>query len=210
MSPNDFFYLVLGFLGSFIGTIPFGPINLSVVDATLRDGMKGAIIFAIPAAIVEFAYSYFSLSFYWVLNEQVTTSKWISILVMIVFLLGGLYFFFKKEKPSTDGPEYKRKNNFLKGFIIATLNPQAIPYWIFVIGYYNLKNYVDISCTEHLDLLLSFVLGAALGKMACLYLYALLSNRIAHRLGRISALMNKIIGLVLFFIALVQLIQFFL
>ncbi|GAB5554622.1 MAG: hypothetical protein Sapg2KO_42130 [Saprospiraceae bacterium] len=210
MGPNDFFYLVLGFLGSFIGTIPFGPINLSVVDATLRDGMKGAIIFAIPAAIVEFAYSYFSLSFYWVLNEQVTTSKWISILVMIVFLLGGLYFFFKKEKPNTDGPEYKRKNNFLKGFIIATLNPQAIPYWIFVIGYYNLKNYVDISCTEHLDLLLSFVLGAALGKMACLYLYALLSNRIAHRLGRISALMNKIIGLVLFFIALVQLIQFFL
>lgn len=209
MNPNDFFYLVLGFLGSFIGTIPFGPINLSVVDATLKDGMKGAIIFAIPAAIVEFAYSYFSLSFYWVINEQISSSQWIPILIIFIFLLGGFYFFFKKEKPSTEGPEYKRKNNFLKGFIIATLNPQAIPYWIFVIGYYNLKHYVEMSSTEHLDLVLSFVIGAALGKIVCLYLYALLSKRIAHRLGRISALMNKIIGTVLFFIALIQLVQLF-
>ena len=207
MNPNDYFYLTLGFLGSFIGTIPFGPINLSVVDATLKDGIKSAVIFALPAAIIEFVYSYLSLSFYWVLNEEISTSRWIPILVIFIFLIGGFYFFFKKEKPSTDGPEYKRKNNLLKGFIIATLNPQAIPYWIFVIGYYNMRNYVDMTSTEHLDLVLSFVIGAALGKISCLYLYAFFSYRIAHRLGKISALMNKIIGMVLFFIALVQVVQ---
>jgi threonine/homoserine/homoserine lactone efflux protein len=209
MSPDGYFYLILGFLGSFVGTIPFGPINLSVVDTTLKDGMRGAMIFALAAAIIEFIYAYLSLSFYWVLNEQIASSRLIPMLVVIVFFLGGLFFFFKKDKRSANGPENKRKNNFIKGFIIAVLNPQAIPFWIFVIGFYQMQHYLNMHTIDHLDFVLAFVIGAALGKITCLYLFVLLSKRIAHRLGRISALMNKIIGVVLFFIATVQLVQLF-
>ena len=207
MAYSHFFYLVLGFLGSFIGTIPFGPINLSVVDTTLKDGMRAAMVFALAAAIIEFIYSYISLSCYWTLNAQIESNKWVPIIVAIIFLLGGLYFFFKKGRGSKEVEEPPKRSNFIKGLIISVLNPQAVPYWIFVISFYQMRDYISMSTTQNLQIILFFVSGAFIGKIACLAAFAYLSKIIAHRISRISLLMDKIIGVVLFIIGISQFVK---
>ncbi|MEO0338775.1 MAG: LysE family transporter [Bacteroidota bacterium] len=207
MEYSLFFYALLGFLGSFFGTIPFGPINLSVVDTTLKDGMRSAMIFALAAAIIEFLYSYLSLTCYWVLNEQIEGNPYVPGIVAIVFIFGGIFFFLKRSKGKGEQEEPKRSASFVKGLVISTLNPQAVPYWIFVISFYKMQHYIDMSTTENIQLILSFVIGAAVGKVACLWAFAALSKRIAHRLTTISLYMNKIIGVVLIVIGLSQVIK---
>ena len=52
MSLVILFLLCTGF--SFVGTIPFGMVNMAVADIAIRKGMQAGILFSLGAAIVEF------------------------------------------------------------------------------------------------------------------------------------------------------------
>ena len=161
------FYLLLGFLGSFIGTLPLGPINLSVVDTTLKRSFKSAMYLALAASIIELIYSYISFECSIALMEAIEGNAWIPWLVAGLFIVGGVFFFLKKAKEK-DPEKPPKKDSFLRGLIIAILNPQAIPYWLFVIGYYQAMHWIDLGASSMLELAIFFVVGAAIGKMASL------------------------------------------
>jgi len=48
-----FHFILIGFFFSFLGSIPFGPVNLSMVDTTLNKGFKNGLHFATAASLVE-------------------------------------------------------------------------------------------------------------------------------------------------------------
>ena len=73
-----------------------------------------------------------------------------------------------------------------------------------MIGYYQMRSYIDMSTADNIVIILYFISGAFIGKIACLGLFAYFSKKIAHRISRISLLMDKIIGVVLFIIGFSQ------
>ena len=56
MSYNEILHhLWLGFTSSFIGTLPLGMLNLTVLQLSLANRQKQAIAFSLGATVIEFA-----------------------------------------------------------------------------------------------------------------------------------------------------------
>ena len=65
-----------GWLCGFLGTLPFGTINVSIAEMAIQRGTRVAISMAVGAAFIEFFQSYIALSFYHILthNEEIERS----------------------------------------------------------------------------------------------------------------------------------------
>lgn len=199
-------YFLLGFVGSFVGTLPLGPINLSVVKITIRDGLKAALQIILAAVLVELLYSFISLHCTDFIVSQLTDHAYIGYMISVAFIAAGLFLLIKSFPTNKSKVGDLKKNSFfIQGLSIALFNPQAIPFWVFVIGWYKMEHWIPMQRLGWTAMLV-FVIGAALGKLLSLYLFSYLSHRLESKLQRISKYMNKIIGLVLLVIGLSQLV----
>ena len=53
MEIAQFTYLLIAFIATFVGAIPFGAINLSVIHITLNKNFQKGFQFSIAASLVE-------------------------------------------------------------------------------------------------------------------------------------------------------------
>lgn len=201
-------HFILGFFSSYLGTIPPGPINLSVVDATIKQSLKVARIMAFGAALVEILQCIVALNFGLLVIDTIDNSPYIRISIFVIFVLIGLLFFFKKEYQTKPKDEEKKKkqnaSTFIKGAIIGALNPQAIPFYVFFLALYRSLGWFVFE----LDTVLFFVIGISLGKFLSLLSYAYLSRIIVKRVSSLSLWINKILGVVLIIIGLMQIVKY--
>ncbi len=197
---------LFGLIGGFLGGLAFGPINLSVVDITLKKGVRAAISFCAAAAMAELIHSTAALLFGKIISRKIDELPELKLLVIIFFVILGVYFILKKDNTKVEISEDSKRSNFLNGFIIAILNPQTIPYWIFVLAYLK-------SSTNHIDLkswyILFLLAGAAVGKFFILGSYAYLSKYIENRTNNLRAYVSNAIGGLLLAVGVFQVIKYF-
>ncbi|MGB0839604.1 MAG: LysE family transporter [Chitinophagales bacterium] len=203
-------YFVLSWAVSFLGTLPFGPINLSVVDTTLSKNFRAGIIFASAAALIEIVQSFLALHCSRFIVQTLEENPYVKAFTVGIFILLGIIFLLRKSREEGVKKEKRFKfSTFQHGLFISSLNMQAIPFWVFVITYLQTANLLQFDFSATTITALFFLSGAALGKFSALYLYAKLSLVISEKVGAISLWMNKIIGAILLFIGLIQGIRFF-
>jgi threonine/homoserine/homoserine lactone efflux protein len=191
------FHFLLGFGLSFIGSLPFGMINMTVAHTALRKGMVRAMWMAVGASWVEFFQVFIALKFAGLFMEGSMVERIFQAVAAAVFLGGAIYFFFfaKPHVPTETEKQVlsRRRHEFLKGTLLSTLNVMALPYWVFygaVLSANNLLNkenaYVAI-----------FSAGTVLGTFVLLYFYSLLGAKILRKSSLVTKWVNKFIGLVL-------------
>ncbi|MEM1136279.1 MAG: LysE family transporter, partial [Bacteroidota bacterium] len=168
MEANFLLYFSLGMFASFMGTIPVGPVNISVVATTLQRNIRSGIIFSGSAAFVEIFQSFIALQFGVMLSSLLFENSTFKIIVTFIFFIIGLIFLLKKQKQHTEKVSKKKLPPWLSGILISVLNPQALPFWIFVLGYYQSANLIDINLMngEQLLCITSFLVGVSLGKFS--------------------------------------------
>ena len=211
MSITFIYYFIIGMVISFLGTVPFGPINLSVIDTSFEKGFRAGFIMAIAAAIIEIFQSSTAFFFGRILTKYIEDSIVFRLVVIAVLIGFGLYFLLKSYKKRTTK---KRKSWFKKelsplskGFLVAILNPQAMPYW--TIAFAMLESIEIIETTLSPACSVALIIGISLGKLACLTSYAALSVMMAERVQGINVLLNRIMALILFVVGLFQGIKLF-
>lgn len=189
---------------SFIGSLPFGMINMTVAYTAIQKGMRYAIWTAAGAALIEFIQVFIALKFTWLFSENAGVERIFQIIATIVFFIGGIYFFFlaKAKSPTVEMTHGRRRNEFFKGLMISSLNVMVIPYWIF---YATLLSTNDILVKDNPHVFV-FSAGTMLGTFSLLIGYALLGARILSRSVQITKWVNKFIGLLLFGFGVYQLI----
>lgn len=198
-------HLLLGFLGSYIGGIPFGPLNLSVVEITLKKDRQAAARFAITASLVEIAEASIAILFGKMIIVHLEANTWIKLAVVLFFISFGLFFIFKKETPCVKEDTSKGKSAFIKGLVVSVLNPQAIPYWIFFLTFVG--SYITLELNSwHL---IFFLAGVSIGKYFILSTFGVFSTRIQKRMKNLCSMVSKIIGFVLITIGIFQVFRFF-
>lgn len=198
-------HFIFGLLGSFLGGVAFGPINLSVVDLTLKKNMQSALRFSAAAALVEIFQAMIAIMFGKLISRKIEEFPELKIFVMLFFILLGLYFVFKTDKPKAEFKSENKTSNFLNGFIVAILNPQTIPYWIFVLAYLKSANVLYLKSWH----LLLFLIGVSIGKFIILSLYGYLSEYIKQHFTNLNDYVSKTIGTILIVVGLVQAIKYF-
>ena len=194
-----------GFVFSFLGSIPPGTLNLSVIQLSLEGHKTAALRFALAAALFEFPYAYAAVEF----EQVVTSSPWVignfRLLAAVVMLILGLTNIIVHLR-KVDMPEKisAKKSGFRKGAVLSILNPLAIPFWIGVTAY--LKNQEWISLPGYQQILI-YISGISVGTFVLLVLLTLLGTKLGP-FFRQNKLVNIIPGLVFLILGAYALFQY--
>ena len=195
---------LLAFIASFLGSIPFGIVNLTVLETTIRKDLRAGIIMALGAGLVEMLHGFLAVYCSNYISRNLEDNIYVKSFVLGLLILLAIYFLTKRYKAGEEA-EKKRLHipEVLRGAFFSLINPQALPYYVFVIAYLSSHDLVDIM----LDLALPFILGVASGRFICLVAYAWLSVRIKSRMKSIGNGMNLAMGILFLALAIVQMIN---
>ncbi len=200
MMESPFLYAMVGFLACFIGTIPFGPINLAVVKTTVDYDRRSGVQIALAASLVEMVQALIAISFGMLISSFLESNVFVSLSLALVFIALAIVVYTRKQKPSMGSESNRSSSFFISGLIIAGLNPQAVPFWIFAlatISQYFVFQYEGIY-------LIGFLLGVLVGKMLALTGFAVASGYLKTHLQESSTVVNHLLAAILLFIGLSQ------
>ncbi|MDP6415684.1 MAG: LysE family transporter [Gammaproteobacteria bacterium] len=198
---NLLLYFLVALLTCFLGTIPFGPINLSVVKATVDHNKRCGTEVALAAALIEIGEAIVAIFFGLLISSYLESNLVIRFTIATAFIALAVIVFTRKSNPTLSASRVEQGSFFKKGLLIAALNPQAIPFWIFALAvisqYFNFE-YTGIY-------LAAFLAGVFLGKLLALYGFVVASGYLKTHLAESSQLVNKVLAVVLLFIGISQL-----
>ena len=196
---------IFGFLGSLLGGVVFGPINLSAIDITLKKSIRSGLSFSVAAALAEMALATIAILFGKLISRRIEEFPELKLLVIVFFLILGFYFLFKRDKPEADINTDRKKSNFFNGFVLGVLNPQAIPSWIFILAYLKSAQVLYLKSWY----LWFFIAGVFIGKFIILSFYCYLSEYINKHIANLNDFVSKAIGGILLVVGFVQAVKYF-
>jgi len=197
-------HITFGFLISFIGSLWFGSINMTVTDTAIHKGFRAALWVGAGAAVVEFLQAFIALKFLELLSLNPSFSFYLKWFSVFVFFGLAFYFFFKKEDviPNKNVPRTSYRG-FLKGAVISALNVLAILFWTFIGTYLYSNNLLSVSPI----LLLIFAIGVALGAFGVYVLYAKIGLLIRKKSEAIGRYVSKVIAGLFLCLGILQLVR---
>ncbi len=197
---NPFLYLLVGFAACFIGTIPFGPINLTVVKTAVDFDTKRGLQVALAASIIEVFEALIAILFGMLISDFLDSNLFIKLTIAVVFIGLAIVVFTRKTKPSLNEEKQQQQSFFKKGLLIASLNPQAIPFWVFALA--TISQYFEFDYSG--GYLFGFLAGVFIGKVTALVGFVIASTYLKAHLQESSQLVNKLLATILLFIGITQ------
>ena len=201
-----FIYFFIGFSASTLGALPLGASNIAVINMTLKQNVNQAFKIAIAASIGEVILSFYALHCNIFVQDFINRNMWIQVAIAGLLLVIGAFLVFKKQSSNSKKKRSLVHSKYATGLFLGLLNPPVLIFWIVVIGMINMHNY-NLTFQSPLFILLLFFTGVYLGKLFTLYSYSKFSVFIKSRSNNINLMVNKITGVLLILIGLVQTIR---
>ena len=184
--------LLLGFVIALLGSITPSFLNLTVVKFSLRNGVKAALYLIAGYATVLFFHANIGA---YLSNILMKNSEYITLIQKIgtgiLFLLSinffRLHFLSKEKKQKEDIPKSKA---YFHGVLMSSLNTIAIPFYFTSISFLIGLEYFEYSYLNGFY----FSIGSTIGSFTLYALYAIIANKIEHKLTYIATKMDFILG----------------
>lgn len=173
---------------------------MTVVKTTVDYDRKSGIEVAFAASIVEIFEALIAISFGLAINPYLDGNFVIQFVLALVFIALAVFIVTRKPRSSLESETGRPGSFFKKGLLVAALNPQAIPFWIFAlatISQYFAFEYVGVY-------LLSFLLAVFVGKFAALYGFVVASSYLKTHLRQSGQFVNRLLAAILLLIGLTQ------
>lgn len=192
--------IFVGFLVSFLGSIPIGYLNIVGFEIYSKLGINSLVFFLFGVMSVEVFVIYFTLQFANSLANNVKLMKFIEIFA-IFFLLILAYSFYSHSNETGTNKDYLSSyiaySPFLIGVLLNSLNFLQIPFWTGWNLYLINSNYISI----HKNLKYFYILGTLLGIFIGMLALILALHSISQNTGSITQYFMPVI-IPLFFIGL--------
>jgi threonine/homoserine/homoserine lactone efflux protein len=199
-----FLNFVMGFVFSFIGSIPPGTLNLLVLQMGMEKKLNIAWRFILAVALIEYPYAWIAVVF-----EQLITSTPVIvqnmqlITAIVMTTLGIANLWPASATPSTFSQKFNN-SGFRRGVILSILNPLAIPFWIGTTAYLNSQRWIELSTPLRLH---SYVFGTSAGVLVILVIMAHLAQRVVSGFQQ-RAWIKKIPGIALLVLGLYAFVRY--
>lgn len=200
-------YLFVGILTATIGALPLGASNIAVINTTIKQNAKQAFKIALTAGLAELVLSYYALHCNMVVRDFFNNNLWTQVVIAILLAIIGLYLMLNKKKKPQAG-SHLLKSKYATGFLLGLMNPPVLIYWVIAYGIIN-SNDLMLSLQSSLSVLFLFFLGVYLGKILTLYIYSRFSTVLKNKVQNINLIVNKMTGVLLLTIALVQAVKLY-
>lgn len=200
-----YLYFIVAFVACFVGAIPFGAINLSVVNVTLQKSMRKGLEFSVAASLVEILEASIAIYFGVIIQNFLQEYPIVQVIIFLAFIGIGIYYLRRKTNPKLKERSKLNTSEFVKGLAISIINPQAVPFWIFMLTF--IAQYFMFEYTG--AVLIWFLAGVFAGKIMALLLFALMSNFLREKLQKSCNFVNRSLGSILLLIGLIQAAKYF-
>jgi amino acid exporter len=183
-----------GFVFGLVLAIMLGPVFFALLQTALHEGFKAGVHLAFGVLLSDAAcilVAYFFASQLDLTGKYKLAVGWIGGLLLIGF---GIVNFFRKVKPKEVDDDRKtvHAKYVLKGFLMNSLNPAVLLFWVGMLGLIKLKeDYTKVHEVIFFATVLATVFGIDLLK-------SFIANRISHLLNAsVLHWINRIVGSVL-------------
>jgi threonine/homoserine/homoserine lactone efflux protein len=199
MTISSIFFI--GFIASFIGSLPIGMLNMTVMEISFSKSLRQGVLFSAGAAFTEFFQAIIAIKFSSWFIENPMVEMMIKLSVIPVLLIFGVIHLRKKFNDSTSkGNESEKYSGFSNGMSLSGINPISIPFWVFYAVWFQSMGWISFETIPAV----MFVTGITLGTFVCLSMYGKLGQYIFSRIAVLNLWMNKIVGGVFIILALYQ------
>ena len=196
-----FLTFFIGLFANFIGYVPPGNINLTLVQITINRGLKQALMFIISFSCVELFFTYFIMHAAKWLAGQVRLDMVIDWVMVVLFgVLSAITWMHRKKMPKTS---YSNTESIRYGIMLGFLNPMQVPFWI-ITGTYLITHHWVLDGKVALVI---FSFGAAAGAFLALFLYAKFAAYIKSKFDLSTRVINTGIAVLFFSFAAYHIVK---
>jgi threonine/homoserine/homoserine lactone efflux protein len=199
------FSFFIGFLFSFLGSIPPGTLNVTVIQLGLEHRLNVASRFALAAGLVEYPYAWLAVTFADLITTSPAVTENIQLISAAVLLVLGIFNFRAAGKVTRLYSRF-HASGFRRGLLLSILNPMAVPFWIGVTAYIKSIRLLALNSTVEIH---SYLLGVSIGGFVLLILLAYLAKKMVRHFEQ-NTILKKIPGLTLIGLGLYGLVDYFL
>lgn len=196
-----FLTFFIGIIANFIGYIPPGNINLTLVQITINRGIKEAVRFITAFSAVEFFFTYFIMHAARWLSGQLQLNTVIDWIMVVLFGVMGYITWIHRNKPPK--ANYSEHASIKYGILLGFLNPMQVPFWM-VTGTYLITHEWILDGRVALVI---FSMGSAAGAFLCLFIYAKFARYIQQRFALSTRLINTSIAILFFAFAMYHIVK---
>jgi hypothetical protein len=183
--------IVVGFLVSFLGSIPLGYLNVIGFEIYKSHAIQSTILYLLGVICIEFIVIYLTLIFANKLTKNTKLLKFIEAF-SIVFMFVLSYVFFSSANSDTANTTVFStigQNFFFAGILYSCLNFIQIPFWLSWNLYLLNGKYIEISNARKYF----YVFGTAVGTFSGMLVLILSLNYFAGNVDFLSKYLMKII-----------------
>ena len=205
MSPTIFSIFWLGITGSFMGALPLGMLNLSILQLSLEGRQRTAFWFGLGAAVIECVQILLTLLCMQLLFQipyLTTVLTVVSIPILIVLGIKTWQTPLSKNRPKT-ALEEKISTSFRRGGILSLANVLVYPFWLLWGNVFVQNGWLT---TEPLSLT-TFSAGAGIGTMGAFICFIVLGKLINPYLGSVQKGFNRFVGATFLCFACIQIFK---
>lgn len=167
---------VIATVVSFVGSIPPGTINISVMQLAIKHRRSAAIAFGAAAAFVELFYAGFTVRFHLFLTEHTNITDYFHLIAGSAMIILG-FINFRSKTGARDvhsvAEEVKRRNAFRKGLLLGIANPLTVPFWLAVTAYLQKHQWITLDNYN----LYAYAVGIAVGTFLLMVIVTQLGNK---------------------------------
>ena len=191
---------------SFLGTLPPGTLNISLMQVSIQESVLKAIFFSLGTIIAEMFYIRIALvGITWV-NNRKYLFKWFELLTIIIIaaLAVGSFVAATSSHNTKSIVLSNHMNRFLLGALLSAISPMHLPFWF---GWSTMLLTKGILIPEKLNYII-YIIGISVGTFVanCIFIFG--GKLIVDKLNTNQNTLNWIIGIVFSITALIQLFRF--
>jgi hypothetical protein len=198
----------VGFLISFIGSIPLGYLNVVGFNIYSQKGLTATIYYLLGVVLIEFFVIYFTLIFAKKLADNKKLTKYIEGFSVLFMLVLAAVFYFSANSETTNRTVFSdvSQNFFFAGIIFSSLNFIQIPFWTGWNLYLLNGHHIEVSKSRKYFYVFGTIAGTFVGMMVLI----LSLNYFASNVDFLSRyLTTLIIPLVFFGLGIFQAFKFY-
>ncbi|MCR9249821.1 MAG: LysE family transporter [bacterium] len=168
--------LLVACVVSFLGSIPPGTINISVMQLAMLQRRSAALAFGLAASLVEFVYAGLTVRFHIFLTENTNITdnfQIITAIAMIILGIANMRSHKKTEDVHTPYEKGLRRHAFRKGLLLGVMNPMTVPFWLAVTAYLETNSWVELNS----DNFYGYIAGISIGTFLLLAVVTQLGSK---------------------------------
>lgn len=185
--------ITVALLISFLGSIPPGSINITVMQLSMQGRHRTALFFVLGASLVEMIYVIGTVKFQLFLSTQDVIYLYFRYFTAGLLIVLGIYNLLMNH-PSTKNlspTDMRGRTGFQRGVLLGLLNPLTIPFWLAVTTYLQDQAWFSL---EKLNFW-GYIFGLTVGTFLLLVLVMRLGKNF-EKIATNDWLIHKIPGLI--------------